>query len=1019
MRRKQPARPLAGLAAIVFAGLICCAPLPAADNTQAFLDGLRQRNLYDIALQLLEALREDPKTDKAFRETFDYQFGVTLIGAARDLPLEKREKQLDKARQYLDSFLSDHPQHPLADSASRNIADLKIERGESMLEEGLKPGNTPEEKQRWLEQARAKFAEAQKSLIEIDTRLVKKKKRGNKLELSTPELVAERDRLVAEMMLTRFSLSKTFYDLAQTYPKGGKENKTLLRKAVDKFSYFYWKYNRWLGGLSFRLEHARCHKELGEYERALEILVALSIPNPGEDDGFRRLRAAATKMAMEICLLPEVKNPKEAWVLYEAWEQDLNQPGRTNYMAPEISYLGGEAALELARGLAENDPQQARLRRIFRDRAKKLLSSSARQPGEYQLKARLKLTDPLLVSGEIEIEPPKSYEEARDRANVAWNQCWQPDMAPKQVERMRAEALECLRFALAYRSAEAKADELNTLRYRLAYLDWIVGEHYDAAVLGEFLARRYTDRPEGLQGAKIALAAYSGILQDMPSKEGRRFAADRIENLALFATEHWPKDSVAADAWLTLIRPALKDDDPAKAMEFLRRIAADSPRRGMAELLVGQSLWRAYLKASKLPKQQQPTEAKMTGMIAEARQMISDGIERLRKEVDAGGETPYSLAVGTLTLAKICLEQHQGAEAIRWLDDPYIGAHAFAKSDTQTAARGTFRVEAFKTALQAYVATEQMQKAAQAMDDLEKAAPSENLAATYITLGRELEKTLKGLQSEGNQIEADKAARGFELFLTRIANRPVKEITFDALYWVAERFVELGNSSASTQGELSSQAAKYYQKAALTFNRIVEISREDKEYAPREGTVEAIQIKLARCLRRLDKHKDAMDLLVAVLAEHNNLIDAQCEAAYTYQDWGRMKPGYYELAIRGGRKARQKDGNIVNLVWGWIGIAAKVQFDEKHQDIFFEARYNTALCRLKYALSLDGNKKVEQLRQAAQDVLMIQRLRPKMGGKKWYDKFDELLKQIQEALGMDEDQRGLEASEKKFSMTSK
>ncbi len=1009
---------LAGFIAIGCLGLIST-PLPAGDNTQAFLDGLRQRELHDIALDLLKSLRDSPKTDKDFRETLDYQFGVTLIGGARQLPLEEREKQLDEAREYLGKFLADHPQHPLADSAIRNLADLKIERGEALVEESRRPGKTPAEKRRWLERARAMFREAQQSLIEIDARLAKKKQRFDKIDRNDARLVKQRDQLMAEMMLTRFALAKTYYDLSQTYEPGGRENKTLLREARAKFSHYFWKYNRWLGGYSFRLEQARCCRELGEYDRASEILGALVAPAPDDDEGFRQIRAAATKMAIEIDLLPEVKKYKEAWEIFEEWEKSLRWPRRANDAAPEIRYLGGEAALKLARGLGENDPQQARLRGMYRKRAKELLSLSARYPGEYQLKARLKLTDPLLAAEQVQIETPKNYAEARDRANLAWSQSWQPGLKPKQVERMRAEALVCLRFALAHPSGEAKIDELNTIRYRLAYLDWIIGEYYDAAVLGEFLAKRYTDRPEGLQGAKIVLAAYTALLQDLPPGADRRFGTGRIADIARFAAEHWPKDTLADDARLTLIRIAVADNAPQKALDFLQRISVDSPRRGNAELLAGQALWRAYLKAARLPKQQQPTTAKMAEMISNARQMLTDGVERLRKGVDAGRKVSYPLVAGTFSLAQICLEENQGKKAVGWLDDPKIGAHTLAKTDSKVVDRGNFRVNTFKAVLRAYVATEQLQKAELAMDALEKAAPAENLTQVYITLGRLLEKSLNRLQAEGNRAEAKKVARGFELFLTRIANRPANQITFNALYWVAETFVGLGNSLAPDEGKLPPEAKKYYQKAALAYGRIVDICREDKEFAPREGMVEGIQIRLARCLRRLGKYNDAMNLLVEILAVRINLIDAQREAAYTYQDWGREKPGYYLLAIRGGRKAKQKDGEIVYLVWGWGGIAGKVQFSKPHQDIFNEARYNLAICRLKYALSLSGGKKTKQLRRAEQDILLIQRLRPEMGGKKWYNQYDTLLKKIQGLLGIEKDQRGLEASEKRMSAALK
>lgn len=987
-------------------------PLLGADNTQAFLDGLRQRELHDVALDLLKALRNDPKTDKTTRETLDYQFGVTLIGAARRLPLEEREKQLEKAREYLEKFLEEYPQHRLTESTIRNLTDLKIERGEALVKESRQAGKTANDKRWLLGRARAIFEESQKSLKEIDNRLVKKKLHFNKLKTEDPALIEQLRQLVGEMLLTRLSLTKTYYDLAQTYEPGGKENITLLREARSNYSKYYWKYNRWLGGYSFRLEQARCCQDLGEYDRALEILESLSMPNFEDAEGFRRIRTTAAQMAMETYLLPKVKQYAKAWELFQQWEQTFRRSRIIEDAVPELSYLGGEAALELARSIEDGDPNQARLRILYRKRAKELLSVAARYPGEYQLKARLRLNDPLLASGDLRIEVPKNYEEARDRANLAWNQSLEPGLNPAQVERIRAEALVCLRYAMAHPSDEAKIDELNTLRYQQAYLNWIGGDYFNAAALGDFLAKRYTDRPEGLRGANIALAAYTGMLQELAAGADNQFETAHITQLAEFAAEHWPKDSLADDARLTLMRLAVSAKDPKKALELLGLFSMDSPRRGDAELLAGQTLWIDWLRLNQLPKDKQPDADEMTKLLTEARRILTEGVGRLKRNIPRDGDVPYSLAAGTLSLGQICLQQDLGIKAVEWLDDPKVGAYTLAKSGNKEFERGNFRVETFKAALRAFVAADRLQSAEQAMDALEKAAPADNLTRIYITLGRELENNLKRYLAEGDQVKADRAARGFDLFLSRIASRPTEQITYQALFWAAEAFVEMGNSFSPSEGPLTPKSQKLYAKAAQVYERIINICLDDKEFAPRAGISTGIKIRLARCLRRLGEYKAAMDLIVEILAAQNNLIDAQVEAAATYQDWGTKKPGYYLFAIRGGRKAKLKSGEVVYLVWGWSRIAGRVQHSDPHQDIFFNAKYNQSLCRLKYALSLEGKKKTDQLRAAEHDILLIQRLRPEVGGKKWYKQFDKLLIDIQTALGIDKNKRGLQAAEK-------
>jgi hypothetical protein len=164
----------------------------------------------------------------------------------------------------------------------------------------------------------------------------------------------------------------------------------------------------------------------------------------------------------------------------------------------------------------------------------------------------------------------------------------------------------------------------------------------------------------------------------------------------------------------------------------------------------------------------------------------------------------------------------------------------------------------------------------------------------------------------------------------------------------------------------------------------------------------------------LGKYDEALKRLVEILKARNALLDAQREAAFTYQAWGRLKPEHYLSAIRGGVEIKQKDGGVAYLIWGWGGIARRVQDTEAHQDTFDEARYNLALCRLSYALTKSGREKTDLLREAERDILLVQMLRPEMGGKKWYDQYDAMLRKIQKALGMKENEQGLKAAEKKL-----
>ena len=141
-----------------------------------------------------------------------------------------------------------------------------------------------------LDEARALLQEAEKSLSAIDLVLGKKLKGYRVVKDNDARLIEERDRVRSDVILTRLALARIVYDKAQTYEPGSKEWRELLAAAAAQFSQNYWKYNRWLGGYEFRIQEARCQKELGHYAQAIQILEELASPQPGDDEKARRFR---------------------------------------------------------------------------------------------------------------------------------------------------------------------------------------------------------------------------------------------------------------------------------------------------------------------------------------------------------------------------------------------------------------------------------------------------------------------------------------------------------------------------------------------------------------------------------------------------------------------------------------------------------------------------------------------------------------------------------------------------------
>ena len=237
------------------------------------------------------------------------------------------------------------------------------------------------------------------------------------------------------------------------------------------------------------------------------------------------------------------------------------------------------------------------------------------------------------------------------------------------------------------------------------------------------------------------------------------------------------------------------------------------------------------------------------------------------------------------------------------------------------------------------------------------------------------------------------------MFLTKISERE-KGTTFNSLFWVADTFFSMGASfDPPGTKKLTDEAKNYYRKAADTYEKILKRYAEPGFAAPKGGDL-SIKVRLARTYARLGRDekdtehanfKYAMGLLLEILKEKNTMVDAQKEAAYTYQAWGDVRPEYYQFAIAGSSKHKE--------LWGWGQLAKRVMNNPNFKDLFYEARYNIAVCRFKQAMTKDGEAKNATLRKALSDISVTQTLYPDLGGKEWYDKFNELFKKIQKALG--------------------
>ena len=624
-----------------------------------------------------------------------------------------------------------------------------------------------------------------------------------------------------------------------------------------------------------------------------------------------------------------------------------------------------------------------------------------------------------------------------EQANVAWlrmlttdgqvRQATDPKKKAelsKQLVETRQAAFKNCRLALELADKKTDLSQVNTIRFYLTFLYFMDERLYDSAVMGELLAYRYPQSAGARKGAEIAIKAYRKLF-DVERRANRdtSFELAQMQRVAQYVTARWEDDPSAQEAWLMLFDTAVDMKDVEKAKTYLDKMSPDSPRRADAELRLGQMYWAQYIRQTALEEGERPSQEVLDDLVEKAQQTLRQGIDRMSTAVDAGGQATFPLAFSVLALSQILIDAGNAQEAVRWLDDPKVGPMALiAANDPAVSGRKDFQIDAYKAALRAYVGAEKLDKAEDVMGKLEELvgqddeAGATRLTQIYISLGRQLEELLTRLRAEGKTGEIEKVSQGFEKFLDTISKRE-KGNSFSSLNWVAQTFASLGAGLDPGDGPLPAAALRYYESAGATYYRLLKNPPEDMP----EGAQTSIKVQLAVCLRALGRRADdsdpkaaknnftqALSLLVGILKERQTRVDVQMEAARTYQELARAteESRYFLNAILGG----QKQANGTYLIWGWNGIARRVAGNEKFRSVFYEARYNIALCRMRLAETQKGDEQKATLKMAENDILVTQKLYPTLGGPEWFDKYDALLKTIRKFQGI-ENPEGLKAAE--------
>lgn len=979
---------------------------PAAD----FVKRLRAAHYFDVAVAYLDRLEEFPGVDPELKGAVPLEKAQVFIDAAvAARSVSERDDAFRRAETELESFI-EQGDHPRVAEARLQLGKLQMVRAAQLL------AATADDQQR--EAARQSYLAAAETFDRIveDLRQKLRDMRGQRIDAEEePEKVALRDQYRAEFLQAQLRGGEARQRAAETFTDPAADGKPLLEEALKQFEELTDKYDSYVQGAQAILHRGQVQQILGRNREAGDSYLRLLEQSPV--DALRESKFQAISGLIQLALINGSADGDAGIDLNSAIERGqamVDDARPDEQRLPSLGRLRVDLAKAyLAKAEAEGEYPPADRKRARRS-GRQLLLEAQKISGPHEADAT-ELLAGLGVEKEQAavpiVEDPQSLGEALEsarqvlqasdalkqslkvleqRAEKSADVQKQIDDINAQLRRDLATGTQVLRRGLNLIDAETEMQQISQARQYLAYLLYEQQRYRETAVVGSFLARHSPGNERGLSGGLLALNSLQKLLAEQGSEVDPGLVA-QVENLGEYLTETWPDDPEARAAQGVMVRLALRADRWSEARESIDAMPA-GPEKASFQRLLGQLTWNRSVKAG-----QAGDQAEADRLLEAAERNLQAGLDGISgKLVDA------QAMQAALILAKIHLRQNEPSQAVDVLDHSTYGPLQLV--DQHEPPSPSFQTDLYRTELRAVVG--QMTVTDSDTEALLKRATASMQRLKDSVTGQDAEDRLVGiLLAMANDIrdQLDTASPShqarlidaFRLFLDRITSSSNDPAT---LQWAGQTLTEMGESvMRDGDRKASGQAAELLSSAVETFRHLAENT---------DDVPLTVRYQLGRAERLLGRYGDAIDQFEAVLKEKPMMLDAQSEAALAYEQWAaevdaRYRDKAYDAALNGARP----NGQGENTIWGWGKISQLTSNDLKYRDQFFEARYHVALCRYLKGKALDSER---VLQQAIRDITKVAALYPELGGPKQHQKFDRLLREIQNTAG--EDPKGLPPS---------
>lgn len=998
----------------VLATMLATTATKADEPSERFVQQLRASGYFDMAVIYLDRISEYPAVPQEFLEAIDLERAQTMLEASQQSRvMDQREAYTARASEALERFVTQKPNHPRRPEAQLQLGNIQLLRGAQLIELGGEP--TPERR----EKAKTAFLNAAKTFQAIvkDLREELVQLQGQKIDATKqPELVARRDRYRTDFLQALLLGGDATKRAAEAIGEETPDRKKLADDALRQFSELSDKYGEKLAGILAILYAGQVHEMIGDDMAAKDRYLA--IMDKPDNDVLRLSKAKAATGLMRIALRQSPPAWQDAIDRGQPWADDIRPDEKRSNEFNELRLVLADAYLG-KREKSENGTEQRRLGSA----ARALLLPISKSPGPMQEAAAEKLATLGVGAANSSVlddsKPlPASFSEAMNLANEILDEeknltltsqlleqrsaegeqvAGEMEGVRESLTQLRTRGIKVLRHTLNLATAETTDVDVNQARASLAFLLFRAERFREAAVVGEFIARRYPSSDLSVSSGLTALGSWQLALRDAAEPQTAGIL-QQLQDTAEYLVSRWPENPQIGGARELLVRVAIGRNDFDAASKFLKELPNDNGSKMELQRAMGRLMWN---KAITL-KNDGDTDAAQT-MRDQAAATLSSGLASLKGDSFDGAALDAALL-----LARIQVMNNDSSAALATLESDVYGP--LNRIDNITPPSDSFRGELYGLALQVLVSEltsdgadvdSLMDRSKTVMDGLQKAYEGQpdgdkKLVSTYFQLARDIREQLE----TAPPVKKQRLTDAFKVFLDQLSSQSDDAKT---LHWAAQTLLGLGQGQMeSGDAKATGQAETLVRSASNLLKRIETQATKEPAWLSGDQMLTQVRLELGTAARLVGDYKTALDSLTTVLSENQMLVDAQVEAALIYEQWAAViDPKYatvsYGRAISG---AKPDPKTRKNIIWGWGAIAKRTMGNSQFDEVFFNARYHLALCRL-----LQGKKEADAIKakklfeQAASDIRAVFVRYPEMGGQASLRKFDLLTREIQKSLG--------------------